>query len=152
MANPLIILTIGILALPPEGLQDVVGPASAIDGDTIEVEGQQVDLWGIDAPEVSQNCHEPAGDEWPCGLYAKHLLDNLIGSAVVTCVPQGLSPDRVLVAVCVIGARDLAWALVAFGFARDVPEISNGAYDEPQAQSAAVQAGIWSGSFPKTAE
>ena len=147
MGGAFVILTIGILALPPEGLQDIVGPATVIDGDTIEINDQTIDLWGIDAPEFSQTCREPSGTDWPCGLYAMHILENLVGSAVVTCKPQGLSEDRVVVAICVIDARDLAWALVAFGFALDVPEISQGQYTEPQNQSAAVQAGIWSGSF-----
>jgi len=147
MGSTFIILTIGILALPPEGLPEIAGPATVIDGDTIVVNEQPIDLWGIDAPEESQTCLDPAGAEWPCGLYAKHVLENLVGTAAVICEPQGLSHDRVLVAVCGIDTRDLAWAMVAFGFALDVPEISQGAYGEPQSQSAAVHAGMWSGSF-----
>ncbi len=140
-------LAVGILALPPEGLEEIVGQAKVIDGDTIMVNEQPIDLWGIDAPEASQTCLDPAGAEWPCGVYAMQVLQSLVGEAVVTCDPQGLDQDRVLVAVCMIDSRDLAWAIVAFGFALDVPEMSQGAYAEPQTQSAGVHAGIWSGSF-----
>jgi endonuclease YncB( thermonuclease family) len=35
---------------------DVVGRASVADGDTIEVRGERVRLYGIDAPEAQQLC------------------------------------------------------------------------------------------------
>ena len=147
MTSTIIVLAVGLLALPPEGLERVAGPAVVIDGDTVAINEQPVDLWGIDAPEPSQICTDPGGAEWACGLYAKQLLESLVGAATVTCEPQGLSQDRVLVAICAVDGRDLGWAMVAFGFALDVPEISGGAYAAPQSQSAAVQAGIWSGTF-----
>lgn len=141
------IIAVGLLALPPEGLEDVAGEAAAIDGDTIAIGGRQIHLWGIEAPALERTCRDPGGAEWPCGLYAKQVLESLIVAAAVVCVPQGLDQNRVVVAVCTIEGRDLAWAMVAFGFAVDVPEISGGAYRDPQAQSAAVRAGIWSGTM-----
>jgi endonuclease YncB( thermonuclease family) len=35
---------------------DMVGQASIIDGDTLEIHGSRIRLWGIDAPESSQLC------------------------------------------------------------------------------------------------
>jgi endonuclease YncB( thermonuclease family) len=35
---------------------DFVGQASVIDGDTVEMHGVRIRLWGIDAPESSQLC------------------------------------------------------------------------------------------------
>jgi endonuclease YncB( thermonuclease family) len=35
---------------------DLAGRASVIDGDTIEVHGTRIRLWGIDAPESTQPC------------------------------------------------------------------------------------------------
>lgn len=147
MASVVIVVAVGLFALPPEGLEPVVGPATVIDGDTIAIEGQPIDLWGIDAPEDSQTCTDPIGAEWLCGLYATQLLKSLVDAATVTCEPQGLTQERVLVAICAVDRRDLGWAMVAFGFALDVPEISGGAYGAPQGQSAAVHAGMWSGTF-----
>lgn len=36
--------------------EDLVGRASVIDGDTIEIHGTRIRLWGIDAPESDQLC------------------------------------------------------------------------------------------------
>jgi len=35
---------------------DLIGQASIIDGDTLEIHGARIRLWGIDAPESSQLC------------------------------------------------------------------------------------------------
>ena len=37
---------------------DLTGRASVIDGDTIEIHGSRIRLFGIDAPESSQWCRE----------------------------------------------------------------------------------------------
>ncbi len=147
MTRVLIVFAVGILSLPPEGLEDIVGPASVIDGDTVLVNEQTIRLWGIEAPDLDQSCQDASGAEWPCGLYAKQILARLVGASTIHCKPQGLTEDRILVALCTVDGRDLAWAMVAFGFAIDVPDISGGAYRAPQSQSAAVRAGIWSGTM-----
>jgi endonuclease YncB( thermonuclease family) len=33
---------------------DLIGQASIVDGDTLEIHGTRIRLWGIDAPESSQ--------------------------------------------------------------------------------------------------
>lgn len=33
---------------------DMIGPATVVDGDKIEIAGQRIRLYGIDAPELSQ--------------------------------------------------------------------------------------------------
>jgi endonuclease YncB( thermonuclease family) len=47
-----LIIVLCLLATP--ALADLAGPASVIDGDTIEVHGQRIRLHGIDAPESRQ--------------------------------------------------------------------------------------------------
>ncbi len=56
-------LTIALCLLASPAL---VGVASGIDGDTIEVHGQRIRLHGTDAPESRQLCRLN-GKPWQCG-------------------------------------------------------------------------------------
>ena len=49
------------------------GPARAVDGDTLEVGGEEVRLYGIDAPELHQTCRR-GDEEWSCGAIAARQL------------------------------------------------------------------------------
>jgi endonuclease YncB( thermonuclease family) len=42
---------------------DLIGQASVIDGDTLEIHGMRIRLWGIDAPESSQLCRGEDSDQ-----------------------------------------------------------------------------------------
>ncbi|GBD41863.1 hypothetical protein HRbin39_01250 [bacterium HR39] len=75
------------LSLPAFG-QSLVGRASAVDGDTLEVHGQRVRLWGIDAVESSQTCLDAQGRPWPCGRRAAFALADFIGGSPVACAPK----------------------------------------------------------------
>lgn len=73
----------------PACAQDhIVGVASVIDGDTIEIHGQRIRLFGIDAPESSQLCARPGGERWRCGQRASLALADRIGRATVSCQPH----------------------------------------------------------------
>lgn len=95
---------------------DVGGVARVIDGDTLEMAGTRVRLFGIDAPELSQRCDGLHGS-WPCGLWARDQLRHLVGDRPVHCV--GDESDRYgrLIARCAAGQGDLGAALVRDGAA-----------------------------------
>jgi endonuclease YncB( thermonuclease family) len=41
--------------------QSLMGRASVVDGDTLEIQGVRIRLWGIDAVESSQTCLDAGG-------------------------------------------------------------------------------------------
>jgi endonuclease YncB( thermonuclease family) len=71
---------------------DFVGQASVIDGDTLEIHGVRIRLWGIDAPESSQLCRGEDSLQYRCGAQAANGLDAFIARRPVNCVPVSLEP------------------------------------------------------------
>jgi endonuclease YncB( thermonuclease family) len=47
----------------PAVATDLIGRASIIDGDTIEIHGTHIRLWAIDAPESAQLCRNDDSDQ-----------------------------------------------------------------------------------------
>jgi endonuclease YncB( thermonuclease family) len=127
-------------------VSDIMGTATVIDGDTIEIHGQRIRLHGIDAPESDQRCTRPDGTSWRCGQQAALALADHIGTATVRCKPHGHDRYRRVVAVCFKGAEDLDRWMVANGLAVAYREYSlDYVADEERAKR--VKLGIWSGSF-----
>jgi endonuclease YncB( thermonuclease family) len=57
--------------------QNSVERLSVIDGDTLQVDGAIVQLYGIDAPELGQLCQSEER-LWPCGVDAALALSKLL--------------------------------------------------------------------------
>jgi endonuclease YncB( thermonuclease family) len=55
-----------------------MGQASVIDGDTLEIHGTRIRLWGIDAPESTQLCRGDDSLRYRCGAQAANDLDAFI--------------------------------------------------------------------------
>ncbi|MCS3448614.1 MULTISPECIES: thermonuclease family protein [Bradyrhizobium] len=126
---------------------DVAGQASVIDGDTIEIHGTRVRLYGIDAPEHDQLCSDRHGGRYRCGQVAANALDAFIGRQAVACVEVDRDRYGRSVAVCSAGKVDLAEWLVRGGLAVDWPRYSKGDYAAAEAWARGKQSGMWSGRF-----
>ena len=117
----------------------MAGQASVIDGDTLEIHGTRIRLWGIDAPESSQLCRGEDSLQYRCGAKAANDLDAFIAGRPVNCLPISLDRYGRTVATCLVGGADLGDWLVRNGLALDWPQYSKRKYDD--AQREAEQAG-----------
>ena len=91
------------------------GEARVIDGDTLVVDGIQVKLARIDAPETDQVCQDATGADYPCGQEATQELRNFIAGRPVECRQRTI--DERLVSECSAGEIDLADAMLRTGHA-----------------------------------
>jgi endonuclease YncB( thermonuclease family) len=124
----------------------IIGVASVIDGDTIEIHGTRIRLFGIDAPESSQLCVRQTGERWRCGQQASFALADLIGGATVRCDQRDVDRYGRVVAVCFKGTEDLDRWMVANGWAVAYRRYSlDYAADEDEAHHRKIN--IWSGEF-----
>ncbi len=137
-----------LLAIAP-AWADVIGKRpQVIDGNTLELAGVRLRLYGIDAPETDQTCRADART-WNCGMEARWAAINRIGQNWVACRARGRDPGGALAAVCYlggIGGPELNAWLVAQGWALAYRQESR---DYVGDEVAARQAGrgIWRGEF-----
>src|SRR5246127_1725055 len=102
-------ITIAVLAaliLAPTSAaaaDNLAGQASVIDGDTLEIHGTRIRLWGIDAPESTQLCRGEDSSQFRCGAKAANDLDAFIARRPVSCMPMNLDQYGRTVATCSAG-------------------------------------------------
>ena len=122
------------------------GTARVVDGDTLEVAGERVRLWGVDAPERSQTCRL-AAQTWRCGRSAAEALGRLVEGREVRCEPRDRDRYGRVVAVCTIDGSDVAATMVREGWALNFERYSEGAYRGAQQEARGKRAGLWQGQF-----
>jgi endonuclease YncB( thermonuclease family) len=74
--------------------ENLKGQASVIDGDTLEIHGTHIRLWGVDAPESGQLCRGGDSLQYRCGAKAANELDAFIARRPVSCLPISLDRSR----------------------------------------------------------
>lgn len=96
--------------------ETLTGASRIIDGDSLEVAGQKIDLQGVDAPELGQTCSWP-NKEIDCGLIAKAALMDLTAGTPVVCELEARAQDGNSLGVCRAAGYDLAEGMAHTGWA-----------------------------------
>jgi endonuclease YncB( thermonuclease family) len=128
--------------IPEKGSVD--GYPKLTDGDSFRMNGTEVRMVDIDAPEGKQMCQRD-GRDWPCGEEARRKLSGLIGGQQVNCRAQEIDQHGRLLGTCYVGTRNLNLEMVASGFA---VAFSN-RYKREEDQARRGSLGLWSGQFQR---
>lgn len=120
----------------------LIGRASVIDGDTIEMHGQRIRLWGIDAPERGQFCTDADGAAVRAGQPAAMALSDMTAAKTLTCTNKGHDRYQRMLAVCRVGATDINQAMVEQGWALAYRHYSND-YAAAEAPARRSERGMW---------
>ena len=104
-------------------LAEIVGPAVVVDGDTLEINGQQIRLFGIDAPEAAQTLPLATGGQDFFGRGAALVLRSLLEEGEIRCEPTNKHDKRgAMLATCFSGKTDLGAEMIERGMAWTPPE------------------------------
>jgi len=124
------------------------GLAQVVDGDTLSLSGEDIHLFGVDAPELKQQCRIYQLS-WPCGG-AVVLLERLIANKPVRCeiVSLGAGSTEELVQAHCFNYENVNLNSAIIGAGMAVPVLKQTRRYVTAGYSAQIQRlGLWSGRF-----
>jgi len=117
------------------------------DGDSLRSGTLQIRLFGIDAPELNQECKDQNGEIWGCGITAHRQLVTLIGTKKeLQCSLRDVDRYGRLIMQCFNGSTDIGAAMVQSGHALAYRHFSN-LYIAEEEQAKTALKGVWRGTF-----
>ncbi|MEM9530988.1 MAG: thermonuclease family protein [Pseudomonadota bacterium] len=126
--------------------QSLRGTATVVDGDTLQINGVEVRLHALDAPELNQTCLDADGAEWACGQAAKQALVDLVEGKQVRC--RRAVYDRLYIGDCRSNGKRLSPHLLAEGWAV-IDRSGSRRYVAFEGDARRASKNIWAGSFEK---
>ena len=132
---------------------DVTGQARLIDGDSLYVDGLEIRLKNIDAPEGRQNCLRQGkvqrgkthkAENWRCGQEATKRLRQVIKRRKISCKGDHYDKHNRLLAFCSVGGLELNRWMVLEGWA-----VAFGDYRDEERAAKRAKKGIWSSQFQR---
>ena len=118
---------------------------NVVDGDTIVLNGEKIRFSGIDTPELKQTCMDK-DQEVLCGVLAKVLLIEKIGSKTPTCISEGKDMYKRTLAECFVDDESLSSFLVRSGYAFAYRKYSK-KFVEDEEFAKKNKLGLWSMKF-----
>ena len=94
----------------------IIGVPKIIDGDSININSNKIRLYGIDAPEIKQNCIFQK-KKWNCGKQSSDELKKLISNRIVKCIVKNIDKYNRYVAICLINEVNINSNMVKKGWA-----------------------------------
>lgn len=149
--SPIILaISLAVSVAWPAGANILAGPATAVDGDTIDMTGTRIRILGIDAPESAQQCRRD-GQAWDCGAEAAAAMHEMLAAGPLECTAQGSDRYGRTLATCRNAMFDLGHEMVRRGLA--VPFGDEAPYEYAEARDLArrLQFGMWAGEFDEPA-
>ena len=137
----LLIALLGLLLSTATQAASISGKARVLDGNTLALGAQRVRLFGIAAPEITQNC-TLASKVWACGADVATALHIQVGEQVVNCDERGIDATKTVTAVCKVGTLDLGDWMVRNGWARADRRASM-MYVSAEIAARKAQVGLW---------
>jgi endonuclease YncB( thermonuclease family) len=117
------------------------GRLTVIDGDTLYGDGALIQLAGVDAPELGQQCLDDGATLYSCGLAAAFELEKIIALEPVTCSPSSAPGSGY---ECFAPDGPLNRRLVEEGLVVALPD---GDLTGAENQARSIPLGIWRGTF-----
>ena len=142
-ATVLLLATVPFLASASIYAGEIEGGASAIDGDSLNM---QIRLFGIDTPEAAQICKDLQGREYACGQVASDALASLIQDKIISCEVKTRDRYHRPVAICYADDLDIGGALVDQGLAVAFRRYSD-KYVANEERARTAKRGLWAGTF-----
>ena len=141
LAGFLIVLTATLYLMQRFDMIDLgTGPVEVVDGNSLRLNGTDIRLHGIDAPEYTQQCDDENGQPYPCGKQARSALRDLVRGKEVHCTSVETDRYGRAISRCKAGETDIGRTMVQQGWAiayQDTP------YTRDEAQARARKLGIW---------
>lgn len=131
--------------------ETVTGPARLVDGDTLDIRGRVVRLFGIDAPETRQTCQLYSGRSYACGVRATEVMQELIAGRQVRCTGDEQDHYGRLIAQCTVDGMDLNREMVRRGWAVAFQKFTD-LYLLEELDAAKANVGLWRGAFQRPTE
>ncbi len=129
------------------GGNHIFGRAHVHEGDVLEIRGERIRLFGIDAFKRGQRCRNNRGRGYRCGQRARFALARKIEGQQLACERRGRSRHATL-ATCWLAAEDVAAWMVLSGWAV-ASEGPAGTYAIHERMARRGRVNAWSGEFDR---